>query len=66
MAYFPYVTHIDKFPPFLLLLFSKWPTFSRFAELSEDDIYHFCEQQQNVNLLLSACCSLDFVVNAYF
>ncbi len=36
--------YIDKFPPFLLLFFSKWPTSSRFVELSEDDIYHFCEQ----------------------
>ncbi len=37
--------YIDKFPPFLLLfLFSKWPTSSGFVELSEDDIYHFCEQ----------------------
>ncbi len=36
--------YIDKFPPFLLLFFSKWPTSSKFVELSEDDIYHFCEQ----------------------
>ncbi len=40
--------HIDKFQPFLLLLFLKWPTSSKFVELSEDDIYHFCEQQENV------------------
>ncbi len=34
--------------------FSKWPTSSRFVELGEDDIYHFCEQLriQNVNLLV--------------
>ena len=36
--------YIDKFPPFLLLFFSKWPSSSRFVELSEDDIYHFCEE----------------------
>ncbi len=36
--------YIDNFPPFLLFFFSKWPTSSRFVELSEDDIYHFCEQ----------------------
>ena len=34
----------DKFPPFWVFFFSKWPTSSRFVELSEDDIYHFCEQ----------------------
>ena len=33
--------YTDKFPPFLLFFFSKWPTSSRFVELSEDDIYHF-------------------------
>ncbi len=52
--------HINNFTPFLLLLFSKW-----FVELSEDDIYHFCEQQENGNLLVSACCLLVFIVNAY-
>ncbi len=57
--------HIDKFPSFLLLFFSKWPTSLRFVELSEDDIYHFCEQQENVNLLVSALCLLVFIVNAY-
>ncbi len=29
--------YIDKFPP-SLFFFSKWPTSSRFVELSEDDI----------------------------
>ena len=58
--------YIDNFPPFLLLFFSKWPTSSRFVELSEDDIYHFCEQCENVNLLLSASCLLVVIVNAYF
>ena len=59
--------HIDKFPPFFMLLFSKWPTScSRFVELSEDDIYHFCEQQKRCCLLVSACCLLGFIVNAYF
>ena len=54
--------YIDKFPPFLLLFFSKWPTSLRFVEL----IYHFCEQQENVNLLVSASCLLVVIVNAYF
>ena len=31
--------YIDKFPPFLLLFFSKWPPSSRFVELSEDDMH---------------------------
>ncbi len=35
-------------------------------ELSEDDIYHFCEQSENVNLLISASCLLVVIVNAYF
>ena len=43
--------HIDKFSPFFMLLFSKWPTISRFVELNEDDIYHFCEQQNKCCLL---------------
>ncbi len=58
--------YIDKFPPFLLLFFSKWPTSLRFVELSEDDIYHFCEQEENVNLLVSGSCLLVVIVNAYF
>ncbi len=50
--------HMSLHPPFFMLLLSKWPTNSRFVELSEDDIYHFCEQQENVNLLASACLFL--------
>ncbi len=34
-------------------------------ELSKDDIYHFFEQQENVNLLVSASCLLVVIVNAY-
>ena len=59
--------YIDKFPPFLLLFFSKWPLSSTgFVELSEGDIYHFCEQYENINLLVSASCLLVVIVNAYF
>ncbi len=47
--------YIDKFPRFLLF-FSKWPTSWRFVELSEDDIYHFCEQDKNVKCFLFTCC----------
>jgi hypothetical protein len=46
--------HIDKFPPVLLLLYSKWSTSSRFVELSEDDIYHL-RATRNVNFLVIAC-----------
>ncbi len=49
--------HINKFPPFLLLL-SKWLTSSRYVELSEDDIYHSCEQQENVNFLVQLICKI--------
>ena len=56
--------YIDKLPPLLLLYFSKWPASSRFVDLSEEDIYHFCGQ--NVNLLVSASCLLVVIVNAYF
>ncbi len=35
-------------------------------ELSEDDIYHLCEQEENVNLLESGSCLLVVIVNAYF
>ncbi len=58
--------YIDKFLPLLLLFFSKWPTSSRFVESSEDDIYHFYEQEGNINLLVSASCLLVVIVNAYF
>ena len=44
--------YIDKFPPFLLLFFSKWPSSSRFVELSEDDIYNFCEQYKEMLICL--------------
>ena len=37
-----------------------------FVELSEDDIYHFCEQLENVNLLVSVSYLLVVIVNAYF
>ncbi len=35
--------YIDKFPPFLLFFFKMADKFKA-VELSEDDIYHFCEQ----------------------
>ena len=36
-----------------IVFFSKWPTSSRFVELSEDGIYYFS-------------CLLFVIVNAYF
>ena len=54
------LAYTDECAPFLLL-FSKWLTSSSFVELSEDDIYHFCEQQENVVCLLV----LVVIVNAY-
>ena len=48
VAYFPYVTLASGISInsrlFCCCFFSKSPTSSRFVELSEDDIYHFCEQ----------------------
>ena len=38
--------------------FPKWSTSSRFVELSDNDIYHFWEQQNK-------CCLLVFIVDAY-
>ena len=35
-------------------------------EFSEDDIYHFCEQYENVNLLVSSSCLFVVIVNAHF
>ncbi len=48
VAYFLYVTLASgisiNFHLFCWVFFFKWPTSSRFVELSEDNIYHFCEQ----------------------
>ena len=64
MAYFPYATLASVV--FFMLLFSNWPTSSRFVELSEDDIDHFCEQQKTCCLVVIACYLRVFIENAYF
>ena len=58
--------HIDKFPSFLLLFFFKMADEFKVCEVERRRDPSPLRATRKCNLLVSVCCLLVFIVNAYF